>query len=154
MADIREIWMFANNIIRSSRQMVNEELLPLGLNSAEGNILFHLLSQEKVVVQDEIVEQLDISKPAVSRALAALEAKGYIVRKKHPTDKRAKQVILTGQAQEISTQVIRVYEEVFNTAAAGISAQDAAEFIRLFEQVSERFNQALAAKKKTKEINS
>jgi DNA-binding MarR family transcriptional regulator len=134
--------------------MINEELQPLGLSSAEGNILFHLLTQDKIFVQDELVGQLDISKPAVSRALQSLEEKGYIIREKHPTDKRANQIRLTAAAQETSRQVIRIYEEIFATAAAGIPAEQVADFIQLFQIVSEQFTTTLSAKREQKRQTS
>jgi uncharacterized membrane protein len=75
MAEIRDVWMHAHNVIRSARQIVNEDLRPLNLSSAEGNILLHLLIHGQEMGQEQLAEQLDISKPAVSRALVSLETK-------------------------------------------------------------------------------
>lgn len=147
MADIREIWVFAHNILRSSRLIINEELKPLGLSSAEGNLLFHLLTQEQAFVQEVLVEQLDISKAAVSRALDSLERKGYIQREKDLADKRANKVLVTAKAQEIGARVIEIYEDVFATAAEGLSPAEVNQFIDLFGLISERFNAALEARR-------
>jgi len=65
MADIRDLWLHAHSMIRSARQIVNEGLRPLDLSSAEGNILLHLLMNGQEMGQEQLVEQLDISKPAV-----------------------------------------------------------------------------------------
>ena len=89
MAEIRDIWLHAHNMIRSARQIVNENLRPLNLSSAEGNILLHLLTQCQEMRQEALVEQLDISKPAVSRALDSLERKGFVTRQPDPDDRRA-----------------------------------------------------------------
>jgi hypothetical protein len=69
MSEIRDIWLHANNMIRSARQIINDNLQPLNLSSAEGNILLHLLTQGQEMGQEQLVNQLDISKPAVSRPL-------------------------------------------------------------------------------------
>ena len=140
MAGIRDIWFFANNIIRSSRQMINEGLKPLDLSSAEGNVLLHLLTRDEETWQEGIVEQLDISKPAVSRALESLEKKGYVTREKDPLDKRASRVLLTGKARKIADQIEHVYNEVFSVAAHGISEAEINDFIVLFGRVSENFS--------------
>jgi len=147
MSDIKEIWLYANNIIRSSRQMINEGLNPLDLSSAEGNILLHLFTQNDGVMQEDIVGQLDISKPAVSRALESLEKKGYVKRYKDTSDKRASRVFLTDKAQEIRPKIEFIYNEVYSIAAEGVSETEVSFFINLFYRVSENFSNARSAVK-------
>jgi DNA-binding MarR family transcriptional regulator len=144
MADIKDLWLFANNIIRTSRQIINEELRPLNLSSAEGNILLHLLTQNDESAQEAIVEQLDVSKPAVSRALVSLVQKGYVVRQKEPADRRASRILLTDKARLIAPQIEQIYNGVFAIAAQGISEKEIADFIGLFSRVSESFSRARA----------
>jgi DNA-binding MarR family transcriptional regulator len=142
MHDIRDIWLYANNILWSSRQMINEKLKPLKLSSAEGNILLHLLTQKEAFPQEEIVAQLDISKPAVSRALKSLETKGYVTREKNPADNRASWVSLTDQARQIGPEIEQVYNQVFSIASRGVSAEEINDFINLFGRVSENFSKS------------
>jgi DNA-binding MarR family transcriptional regulator len=144
MSDIKGIWLYANNIIRSSRQMINEGLNPLGLTSAEGNILLHLFTDPQGVRQDDIVGQLDISKPAVSRALESLEKKGYVDRIKDSSDRRASRVLLTAKAQEIRPKIEFIYNEVYSIAAQGVSEAEVSFFIDLFGRVSENFSKTRA----------
>jgi DNA-binding MarR family transcriptional regulator len=144
MADIRAVWLFANNILRSSRLIINEQLKPLELSSSEGNILLHLLTQDDPLPQEKIVAQLDISKPAVSRALKSLQRKGYIQREKDPNDKRASQVLLTERAREIGPQVEQVYNNVFAIASQGVSAGEIEAAVQLFARVSANFLKARA----------
>jgi DNA-binding MarR family transcriptional regulator len=147
MTDIRAIWQHANNIIRSARQMINDDLQPLDLSSAEGNILLHLLTKSQGLPQEEIVEQLDISKPAVSRALKSLEEKGYIMREKIAYDKRASLVLLTEKALEIGPRIVEVYNRVYSIGAQGVSEEEINEFIFLFARVSSNFTEARKMRK-------
>ncbi len=147
MPDIKDVWVYANNIIRSSRKMVNEGLSPLGLSSAEGNILLHLFTLERGVRQEDIAGLLDISKPAVSRALESLEKKGYVTRQKDFSDRRASRVLFTEKAQEIRPQVERVYQEVYALAAQGVSPEEVQFFVDLFRRVSGNFTRARSAAK-------
>jgi len=140
MSDIRDIWLLANNILWSSRQMINEKLKPLQLSSAEGNILLHLLTQQEPFPQEKIVAQLDISKPAVSRALKSLEKKGYVKREKDPVDKRACWISLTNQARNIAPEVEQIYNQVFSIASQGVSEAEIDDFVKLFARVSENFS--------------
>jgi MarR family transcriptional regulator for hemolysin len=142
MAGIKDIWSYAHNIIRTSRQLINDELKPLALSSAEGNILLHLLTLDQAPAQEQIVDTLDISKPAVSRALDSLESKGYIARTQDPADKRLKRVYLTAKARQIGPQVEQIYSHVFSIGAQGISEPEIREFIKLFGRVSASFSDA------------
>lgn len=144
MAGIKDIWLFSNNIIRSARHMVNEALKPLNLSSAEGNILLHLLTSDSGLRQDEIVEQLDISKPAVSRALDSLETKGYVTRTRNPNDRRVSRVGLTDKAFAIGSSIERVYNDVYSVATRVVSEREIEQFIGLFGRVSDSFSAARA----------
>lgn len=153
MSDIRDIWVYANNILRSARQMVNEDLKPLNLSSSEGNILLHLITQNQGFRQEEIVEQLDISKAAVSRALDSLEKKSYISRERDPYDKRASRVHITTKAQKIGPQIEKVYNDVYAVAMQVVSEQELEKFIELFSRVSGSFSLARTNKSKGRTPN-
>ena len=145
MASIKDVWGFSHNIIRAGRQLVNDGLRPLGLTSAEGNVLLHLLSEGDAVRQEDLVERLDVSKTAISRAVDALEAKGYATREKDLSDKRASLIYLTPRAAQIATPVEEVYNRVFAVAAEGIDESSIAAFSHLFAKVSANFDRARAA---------
>jgi DNA-binding MarR family transcriptional regulator len=152
MTSIRDVWLHANNIMRTSRQIVNEALKPLGLTSAEGNILLHLLTQPGSQCQEDIVQQLDISKPAVSRALSSLETKGFVHRKKDSADKRVSRVLLTAQAMAIGPQVEQIYNQVFALAAQGIKSEEVEEAVKFFQLVSLNFSQARERQRGTSNV--
>ena len=136
MSDFKDIWSLANSVIRTSRQLINQGLSPLGLSSAEGNIVFHMLNSQGPFRQDDLVAQLDISKPAVSRALDALERKGFVARVKDPADKRANRVTLTESAMAAGPAIEGVYNGVFAQASTAVTPAEAAWFIEVFRRVS------------------
>lgn len=144
MAEIRDIWLHAHNMIRSARQIINENLRPLNLSSAEGNILLHLLTQGQDIAQEQLVEQLDVSKPAVSRVLDSLEAKGFITWQPDPRDRRVHRVRLTSRALEIGPDVEQAYNRLYAFAMRGISQEELDAFIKIFGRISENFTRAQA----------
>lgn len=148
MSEIRDVWLHAHNMIRSGRQIINNNLHPLGLSSAEGNILLHLLTQGQEMRQEQLVEQLDVSKPAVSRTLNSLEAKGYVTRQPDPDDKRAHRIHLTEKALGIGPAVEQAYNQVYTLAMQGISREDLDYFMNLFAHMSENFANELAKKQR------
>lgn len=54
MSTIRGVWSCAHSIIRSARQIVNQQLKPLGLSSAEGNVLLHIMVNHEVICQEDL----------------------------------------------------------------------------------------------------
>jgi MarR family transcriptional regulator, transcriptional regulator for hemolysin len=151
MSRIRDIWVYAHNILRSSRLLTTQELASLDLSSAESNIWFHLTTQGDGLHQEEIVEQIDMSKPAVSRAVRSLEEKGYVVRRKDPDDRRASQVLLTAKAHEIGSRIEQVYNDVFAIATQAASEKEIEHFIALFGRVPASYSAAWASKLDHKE---
>jgi DNA-binding MarR family transcriptional regulator len=115
-------------ILRSARQIVNTELEPLDLTGAEGDILFHLLSESDEISQETLAERLDIGKAAISRTVGSLENKGYINRLRLPADSRAYRVKLTQKARKIRDKIDQAYKNVYEIALTGI---DKSEFARL-----------------------
>jgi MarR family transcriptional regulator for hemolysin len=148
MVEIRDIWLHAHNMLRSARQIINENLRPLDLSSAEGNILLHMLTQGQELRQEQLVEELDISKPAVSRALDSLETKGFITRQQDPDDRRVHRVRLTDRAREIGPTVEQAYNQLYALALQGISQEELEIFIELFGRMSENFTRAQAKYRK------
>lgn len=136
---ISDVWGLANNIIRSSRIILNEQLKPLGLSSAEGNILLQLIRVGDMVRQEDLVEQLDVSKPAVSRALDSLEHKGFVTRERDLSDKRACLVMLTPKAYAAAPLLKDAYDQIIKVAEMGLTASDITAFIAVFEKVAANF---------------
>jgi len=139
MSDIMDVWLHAHNMLRSARQIINNNLQPLGLSSAEGNILLHLLSQGKEMGQEQLVEQLDVSKPAISRTLNSLVTKGFVSIQQDPDDKRAHRIRLTDKALEIGPLVEQVYNRIYTVALRGITPEEFEYFVSLFSRMSENF---------------
>jgi MarR family transcriptional regulator, transcriptional regulator for hemolysin len=147
MPGIRDIWQHAHNMIRTGRQIINENLRPLNLSSAEGNILLHLWTQGQELGQEQLVEQLDVSKPAVSRALDSLEEKGYITRQRDLIDRRAHRVCMTNKARAIGPAIEQAYNQLYVLAMQGISQEELDEFVRLFGRMAENFTRSHSKKK-------
>lgn len=152
MSEIRDIWVYANNINRSFRQLVNERLKPLQLTSAEGNILLHLLTQGDAICQEDLVAELDITKTAVSRALVFLQQKGHVTRAKDANDKRIRRIFLTERAKEIGPQIEKNYNEVLSLAAANLTEEEIKSSIQVFKQVSESFSQLERQKREGRDL--
>lgn len=142
MSGIRDVWFYANNIISTARQMINDKLKAYNLSSSEGNILLHLFASEDLLKQEDLVAGLEISKAAVSKALNSLEEKGFVRREKDQDDKRVLRIFLTKKAQEMGPAIEKIYNDIFATAAQGVSGMEIEVFISLFKRISDSLSQA------------
>ena len=124
MESIRDFWLGMKGVLRVSRQVINARLEPLGLSSLEGDLLFHLLTGGDQPHQEQLAERLDIGKAAVSRAVDALEEKGYVHRVQARGDGRARCVALTGKARAAGADIVGVYETLYHIACAGVEAEE------------------------------
>lgn len=61
-----------------------------------GHIL-DLLSESEGLSQQEIALQMDIRPQSVSEAITSLEARGYVIRKPDPEDKRVARILITDE---------------------------------------------------------
>jgi len=140
MAEIRDVWLHAHNMLRSGRQSINIILRPLNLSSAEGNILLHLFTQGQEMGQEQLAEQLDISKPAVSRALDSLEKKGFVIRQQDHKDRRIHRVKMTDHARQLGPVIEQTYNQLYTLAMTGISQEELDIFMNLFGRISQNFS--------------
>ena len=140
MSGISDVWGIANNIIRSSRVVLNEKLKPLGLSSAEANILIQLITSGDMVRQEDLAELLDVTKPAISRALDSLERKGFVTRERDLSDKRACLIMLSPKAHGAAVVLKDTYEEIVEIAEKGLTADQIAVFLVVFQKVSDNFS--------------
>lgn len=73
------------------------------------------------------------SDPSVMTAVAdALEERGYLERRVSPEDRRVKELVLTGEGQEMQRRVRRMVAKD-NPAFSALSKADREEFVRLLE---------------------
>lgn len=121
---IRAFWLEMKGILRSARLVINKELEPLKLSGAEGDILFHLLTDGNNLQQEQVAERLDIGKAAVSRAVDSLEAKGYVVRIRRHDDRRAYSVSLTDKAIAVGAEIESVYNKLYMLVRKGIPDEE------------------------------
>lgn len=132
---IRNVWLSMKGILRAARQIIAHELEPLNLSTAEGDLLFLLLTGSNQLRQEELAEQLDVGKAAVSRAVDSLEVKGYVRRERHPDDRRAYSICLTERAYAVQQEITSIYERLYQRVREGIPDEE-------FERVEQLLDKA------------
>ena len=134
---IRNIWLDTKVILRLARQFIVAELEPLNISRAEGDILFLLLTGSNDLQQEQIADLLDIGKASVSRTISSLESKGFVVRTRQDTDKRAYIISLTKKALVIGAEVTGVYDRLYLLIRKGVANEKFMSIESLLTQITD-----------------
>lgn len=138
---IRALWLNMQRLLTTAREKINRDLAPLGLSSAEGDILFLLLTGSNQSSQEQLSKSLGKGKAAISRALDSLEKKDYILRTKQNCDLRVFHICLTQQAMEAGEQIIFIYQNLYTLATQAIPEENMAMINTLLVTVEEKLQQ-------------
>ena len=92
----RQITKIAREVSRFTARMMRQD----GIGTAEYDFL-HTVRKRPGITQAGVREVLSLDKGAAARRTAALEAKGYLVRKEDPKDKRSQRLYATEKADQL-----------------------------------------------------
>lgn len=83
----------------------------------------------------EIAEAIGVEGPTVVRALQRMAAAGFVVRKRHPTDRRQTTIHLTSAGARLRTHIPRALRRVEARALAAFSPADRTRLFALLERL-------------------
>ncbi len=90
-------------LAQGQRALLWARAYPLGLTPTQALLLLHLARRPEGV--GPLAEYLALSPPTVSEALQSLEAKGYLLREKDPTDQRRRVLRISPQGQALAQRL-------------------------------------------------
>ncbi len=130
----RNVGFLIHDAARLMRVTYDRKMSGLGLTRSQWWVMTHLYFNEGIS-QTELSAILDIERATLGRLLDRLEAKGWVERRPHPSDRRVKRVYLTGEV-ELLMQTMRVKAaEVRIEALAGIPTHEQDALIELLIQI-------------------
>jgi DNA-binding MarR family transcriptional regulator len=106
----------------------------LGLTAAEGRTLAHA-ARAGVVRQNVLAERMGVEAMTLSGALDRLEAQGLVERQPDPTDRRAKLVTVTEQADRLLARMAPISMALRDDASRDIAPEDWARLLDLLKTV-------------------
>lgn len=111
----------------------------LGLTRAQCAVLARL-SRQQGSSQVALAQILDIEPITLVPILDRLEAAGLISRKPDPRDRRANILELTEAARPALARILRVAQDVFAEAQAGIAPAEAQRLLELLDQIKDNLS--------------
>lgn len=105
-----------------------------GIGSAEFDFV-QLLRKKPGLTQAQVRDELKIDKGAAARRAANLEAKGYIVRKQNPEDKRSQLLYATEKADSLRNSKSEIEATYFDWLLEGLSEDQRMEFCDVLDSL-------------------
>ncbi len=137
----RNIGFLMNDAARLMRTTYDRKMRRLGLTRSQWWVMTFLYFNEGIS-QTELSALLDIERATLGRLLDRLEAKGWVERRPHPSDRRVKRVYLTGEVELLMETMRSMAAEVRATALAGIPQPDQEHLIELLTKMKANMLQA------------
>jgi DNA-binding MarR family transcriptional regulator len=125
---------YISAIYRHLQILIAAELAPFRIGSGQYIFLLVIAGKEKIT-QKALSEELLIDKTTTAKAIAKLEAEGYVRRESDPEDKRYHLLYLTEAGRAVVPKVQEALDHVRNKSLIGISDEEYAIMLGLLKKV-------------------
>jgi MarR family transcriptional regulator, transcriptional regulator for hemolysin len=124
----RNFGFILNDVARMMRNIFDRRVKALGLTRSQWWVLNHLF-RNNGATQSELADILEIEKATLGRLLDRMEAKGWIRREEHATDRRAKRVFLTAEVEPAVKTMRAAAADLRRDALASFNNDDRERFV-------------------------
>lgn len=118
---------------RASHTRISEGLESIGLTPASFGLL-NLLGARSAATQRELGSEMGIDPSTMVSLLDELEAAGLAKRRLHPTDRRARQVVITSKGRRLLERGRQMALQVEDEVLGGLNAGERRELLRLLRR--------------------
>jgi DNA-binding MarR family transcriptional regulator len=121
-------------VCKAHRNRVQSRLSEIGLYAGQEMILMRLCEGQGVT-QSQLVDDLCVEPPTVTKMLQRLESVGLVERRQDSEDARLLRVYLTHQGEAIEESLRNIWQELEIETTTGLSETEQALLRRLLLQV-------------------
>jgi len=97
--------------------------------------LLEILFEKDGITQKEILEQLRVTKATISKTISRMVAKGFLMVKKDPNDKRITRVFLTEKGRKVEKDLEKIKLEMADAILVNFSEKEKKDFENLLKKV-------------------
>jgi MarR family transcriptional regulator for hemolysin len=134
MNKFRDFGFILKEVSRLYTRRFEERARTLDLTLPQCKVLVYLAKNEGVS-QAKLSELTEVEPMSLVRILDHMEQEDLLERRASPLDRRVRSLFLRSKAKPIEDSIWSISDTTRGEAFAGISAQDAAKFISVFEQL-------------------
>jgi DNA-binding MarR family transcriptional regulator len=110
--------------------------------TADQFVLLALLGEEDGITQQELVRRASSDPNTIRAMLVLLERRGLVARERHPTDGRARRVILTRKGRQTLEKLWTATEPLRKRLLAPLRSEETDMLVELLARISEAMTQA------------
>ena len=121
-------------IAREAEKLVLLTLREEGVGTAEIDLI-HAVRHNPGCTQAKLAEILHADKAAIARRTKNLEAKGYLVRRDDPKDRRSRLLYPTERAEELKSSKVGIETSFYEYLVSVLSAEEAETFAALLDRL-------------------
>ncbi|MFK7694912.1 MarR family winged helix-turn-helix transcriptional regulator [Paenibacillus sp. HJGM_3] len=125
---------YISAIYRHLQILISAELAPYRIGSGQYIFLMAIAGRDRMT-QKALSEALLIDKTTTAKAIAKLEAEGYVRREADPADNRYQLLYLTEAGQAVVPKVQEALDRVRHTSLNGISEEEYGLMLSLLKKV-------------------
>ncbi|ACS87014.1 MarR family winged helix-turn-helix transcriptional regulator [Musicola paradisiaca] len=123
------------------RRVIDRELQPYGLTQSSWLPLLYIARTAGPIHQKALADALSLDASGIVRVLDCLQKQGFIERREG-SDRRFREIFLTGSGQELVQKVELCAEKVRVQALTGLTDQEIVQVSRVINQVIENLTRA------------
>ena len=121
-------------IAREAEKLVLVSLREEGVGTAEIDLI-HALRHNPGCTQAKLAEILHADKAAIARRTKNLEAKGYLIRKDAPNDRRSQLLYPTEKAEKMKSSKEEIESSFYEYLTSTLSESEAETFAELLDKL-------------------
>ena len=121
-------------IARKAEKLVLVSLREEGVGTAEIDLI-HALRHNPGCTQAKLAEILHADKAAIARRTKNLEAKGYLIRKDAPNDRRSQLLYPTEKAEEMKSSKEEIESSFYEYLTSTLTESEAETFAELLDKL-------------------
>lgn len=121
-------------IAREAEKLVLLSLREEGVGTAEIDLI-HALRHNAGCTQARLAELLHADKAAIARRTKNLEAKGFLVRRDDPNDRRSQLLYPTEKAETLKSSKAEIEASFYEYLTAALTEEEAENFTALLEKL-------------------
>ena len=125
----RQLCGLVNGLAQQIGDHVRERAVKLGLTAAQGTALRELAGPMTI---SELAERMSCEPSNATYVIDKLENQGLIERRPHPTDRRAKQLVLTQNGTELREKLLVLLGE--ESPLGGLTEQEQGQLQALLQR--------------------
>ncbi|MFC4776023.1 MarR family winged helix-turn-helix transcriptional regulator [Paenibacillus sp. GCM10023252] len=137
---------YVSAIYRNLQILITAELAPYRIGSGQYTFLMAIAGAERVT-QKALSESLLIDKTTTAKAIAKLEAEGYVRREPDPGDNRYHLLFLTEQGRAVVPKVQEALDDIRHKTCGDLSEEEYACMLSSLQKVLHKVSEQVRSMK-------